>query len=274
MAYGFWDYFINVLIFAAIATPAFLVFWVLFKDKFKARRIQSTRKHSSIAIRNEIKNSIVSLLILTVIDILIYMAQLKGYTKIYTNVSEYGWPYLFFSVAVIIVLHDTIFYWVHRFMHHPKIYNIVHKVHHQSTDPSPFAAFSFHPFEAILEGLPYIVFAFLLPVHIIALWAWQLIQVTCNVIAHLGYEIYPKNFNRHWIFKFKTPSTHHNMHHAKVHGNYGLYFTWWDKLFKTEFKDYDTKYDEVQERISHKETTTRPSFSALSDSLIHHHDGK
>ena len=196
----------------------------------------------------------VSLFIFTVIDALIYLAQLKGYTKLYTNVDQYGWPYLVCSVLIIIFLHDALFYFLHRFMHHPKIYNYVHKVHHQSTDPSPFAAFSFHPLEALCEASIYVIFAFLLPVHMAALWAWQIIQVTLNVIAHLGYEIYPENFNRHWLFKFKTPSTHHNMHHAKVHGNYGLYFTWLDKLFKTEFKDYNQTYDAIQERVKESES--------------------
>ena len=78
---------------------------------------------------------------------------------------------------------------------------------------------------------------------------WQLIQMILNVIGHLGYEIYPKGFNTHWLFRWKTPSTHHNMHHMKFNGNYGLYFTWWDRIFKTEFKDYNETYEKVQTRI-------------------------
>jgi sterol desaturase/sphingolipid hydroxylase (fatty acid hydroxylase superfamily) len=135
-------------------------------------------------------------------------------------------------------------------------------VHHLSTDPSPLAAFSFHPLEAMAEGGVYVVFAFLLPLHLAALWSWQVIQLIMNVIAHLGYEIYPKGFNTHWLFRFKTPSTHHNMHHEKFHGNYGLYFTWWDKIFKTEFKDYNQTYEGIQQKISEKEPE-EPLFKPL-----------
>ena len=85
-----------------------------------------------------------------------------------------------------------------------------------------------------------------------ALLGWQLLQMILNVIGHLGYEIYPKGFNTHWLFKFKTPSTHHNLHHSKFNGNFSLYFTWWDKWCKTEFKDYHTVYEKVQDRISKK----------------------
>ncbi len=91
-----------------------------------------------------------------------------------------------------------------------------------------------------------------------------------NVIAHLGYEMYPKNFNTHWLFKLKTPSTHHNMHHEKVHGNYGLYFTWWDKLCKTEFKDYNSTYNAIQHRIAEEKANQQPEPEVvLNNSMLH-----
>ena len=265
VTYGVWDFVVNVLIFAALAVPLFLLFWKFYKKKFQSRRIQSKPSNSTASIREEIKHSMVTLIIFTLVDVLIYLAQLKGYTKIYTNVNDYGWPYLICSVLIIIILHDTIYYFLHRLMHHPKIYYIIHKVHHESTDPSPFAAFSFHPLEALLEYIPYVIFAFLLPVHLVALWAWQIIQITFNIIAHLGYEIYPKGFNTHWLFRFKTPSTHHNMHHAKVRGNYGLYFTWWDKIFKTEFPEYNQTYEELQEKIAEGKTSNHHALKHITD---------
>lgn len=32
--------------------------------------------------------------------------------------------------------------------------------------------------------------------------------------------------------------THHDMHHANGNSNFGLYFTWWDRLMGTEHQDY------------------------------------
>ena len=273
LSYGFWDYVVNVLIYVFLAVSAFVVFWVAFKEKFQTRRIQQERSASKGLLRREIKNSLVALFILTVIDIAIYEAQLSGYTKIYTNVNDYGWLYLILSVVVMILLHDAWFYFTHRFMHHPKIYKYVHKVHHESIDPSPFAAFSFHPLEGIIDAGIFVIFAFAFPVHLIALWAWQLVHVVLNITGHLGYEIYPKGFNKHWLFRFKAPSTHHNMHHEKFNGNFGFYFTWWDKIFKTEFNDYHEVYDRIHDRveadIKNKErlsqTTLRPLFPQVSE---------
>jgi sterol desaturase/sphingolipid hydroxylase (fatty acid hydroxylase superfamily) len=37
-----------------------------------------------------------------------------------------------------------------------------------------------------------------------------------------------------WI----TPVSHHHFHHARNRGNFGLYFTWWDRWCGTEDTDY------------------------------------
>lgn len=248
--YGLWDLLINSLIYSAVALPFFMGFWCIWKKRFQHRRIQEKQQSNSAMIKHELKYSAVTLLVFATIDVLLYVAQTNGVTKLYNQVADYGWGYFVFSVFVMILLHDAWFYFTHRLMHHPKLFKYIHKVHHQSTDPSPFAAFSFHPLEAIVEATIYVIFAFLFPVNIWALYAWQIIQMGLNVIGHTGYEIYPKGFNTHWLFKWKTPSTHHNMHHSHFSGNYGLYFTWWDRIFNTEFKDYHTKFESVQKRIS------------------------
>jgi ring-1,2-phenylacetyl-CoA epoxidase subunit PaaE len=38
------------------------------------------------------------------------------------------------------------------------------------------------------------------------------------------------------------------MHHQLFNGNYALYFTWWDKWMGTEFKDYETRHEQIFER--------------------------
>jgi len=104
-------------------------------------------------------------------------------------------------------------------MHHPKLYAFFHKVHHKSTDPSPFTAFAFHPFEAVLEQASHFILPFIFPVHFGLMLVWQLFSMLNNVLAHLGYELYPKNWTKIPILKFKAASTHHNMHHQLFHGN-------------------------------------------------------
>ena len=104
--YGFWDYLVNIIMYGVLAVSFFAAFWVFFKDRFKPYRIQQKRITSKITVKREIRNSVISLIIFTLVDILIYAAQLRGYTKIYNRVDTYGWAYLVFSVVVIMFLHD------------------------------------------------------------------------------------------------------------------------------------------------------------------------
>jgi len=67
-------------------------------------------------------------------------------------------------------------------------------------------------------------------------------------MGHVGFEILPKGFTKNKWWNWNTAITHHNMHHQYFHSNYGLYFTWWDKLMKTEHKDYHEAFDEVKSR--------------------------
>ncbi|GAB4400901.1 MAG: ferredoxin--NADP reductase [Microscillaceae bacterium] len=76
-----------------------------------------------------------------------------------------------------------------------------------------------------------------------------------NVLAHLGYEVYPQGWVKLPLLQFKTASTHHNMHHQLFNGNYALYFTWWDKWMGTEFKDYETRHEQIFERKNIKKSS-------------------
>ena len=246
--YGLEDFVINAVIFGIMTIPAFLLLYVFFKDKYKLRKIQLKPRPASIT-RTEIKYSVITLFVIVFLDVLTYIAQKDGYTKMYDNISDHGWLYFFATIPVLIVLHDTWFYFTHRAMHHPAIYKYVHKVHHLSTSPSPLAAFSFHPLEAVVQTAIYVIVVFIFPINFYALLIWQLFQMSMNVISHSGYEFYPKGFTKKSLFRFKTATTHHDQHHAKFNGNYSLYFTWWDRWLGTEFKDYHQAFDSIYERF-------------------------
>ena len=93
------------------------------------------------------------------------LPEFYGYSKLYSSVDEYGWPYLIFSILLALVFTDTCIYWIHRGLHHPSIYAYVHKPHHAYLRPSPFASHAFHPMDGYLQGLPYHLFVYLFPMH-------------------------------------------------------------------------------------------------------------
>ena len=176
----------------------------------------------------------------------------------YDNISDYGTPYFIFSIIALIFLHDTYFYWGHRFMHLKKIYPLVHKVHHHSINPSPWAAFSFHPIEGFIEAGIVPLIAVIMPAHFAAIFIFILFSTILNVLGHLGFEMYPSGFTKSKLTGWNNTSTHHNMHHTFFDCNYGLYFNFWDKLMGTNHE----KYHETFEKIATVNTENSSEASA------------
>jgi sterol desaturase/sphingolipid hydroxylase (fatty acid hydroxylase superfamily) len=242
------DVLLNGAIYAFFVVPAYLVFWVGWAGRWRHRRIQARPRANARSLRHDIAFSLVSLGMFAGVDLGIALLEARGLTRLYGDIDAYGVAWFVASIPAVILLHDAYFYWMHRAMHHPALYRRVHRVHHRSTDPSPFTSFAFHPLEAIVENGFTLLAALVLPLHFAALLAWQLFQQLFNMIGHLGYEVYPAWWLRAPGLRWKTASTHHNLHHQHFVGNYGLYFTWWDLWCGTELPQYAERFAQVTAR--------------------------
>ncbi len=248
-----WNDVIHILVgnarnYFVIAGIAFIIFYVLLKKKIFFKKIQLRFVRRKDYIR-EIVFSIVSIMIFTLPPvIMLKIDSIREHTTYYSDISTYGWFYFFAAFPIMLFVHDTYFYWLHRLIHHKALFSIIHLVHHKSTNPSPWAAYSFHPLEAILEAGVFVVFLFIMPINDLHLLVFFIFSLTYNVYGHLGYELYPKGFNKTWIGKWINTSVNHNMHHQYFKGNYGLYFTFWDRAMHTIRPEYDEKFEEVKSR--------------------------
>lgn len=255
----------QIIWYAAFAFPFFIIFWIVGKKYFKKIRIQETQRANLHHYKHDLGFSASTFLVFAVMDICLLYLDNKGYTQIYFGISDYGYLWLGISFLIVLFIDDMFFYWSHRAMHMPRFYKFFHKVHHESTDPSPLTAFAFHPSEAVVEQMMGFILPFLLPLNFGVIIAWQIFSMFNNVLAHLGYEIYPKGWVKLPLLQFKTASTHHNMHHQLFNGNYALYFTWWDKWMGTEFKDYETRHEQIFERKNIKKTNDGMYTLTVSD---------
>tara|TARA_B100000131_G_scaffold317592_1_gene359867 strand:- start:312 stop:1070 length:759 start_codon:yes stop_codon:yes gene_type:complete len=228
-----------------IAGLFYLLFYIIKKQDWMHLKIQKKFPISKI-IQLEIFYSFITMLIFALIALLIFKLYWSGYTLMYHDIKEYGIPYFIFSSFLIIVIHDFYFYCTHRAMHHKRLYPIIHKIHHISKNPTPWAAFSFHPIEAIIQIVWIPIIILCIPFHIISLAFWALYMMLFNVIGHLGYEIFPRKFMSSSIGQIFFSSTFHNMHHKQNNCNYGLYFIVWDKIFKTDHDDYKFFFNQIK----------------------------
>lgn len=198
-------------------------------QKFKIQAAMPGKKQ----MRHELLYSFYSILIFSFILIIAYLLYSNGHTTIYTDINQYSYGYFFLTLVFMIVLHDTYFYWVHRLLHTKWFLKNIHWAHHRSVNPTPLAANAFHPGEAILLGIIVFPLITIWPVHILALLLFNTVVVTTNVVGHLGYEFVPQKMRSSLPGKYISSATHHNLHHKKSNKNFGLYFTFWDKLMKT-----------------------------------------
>lgn len=232
-----------------IAGLAFLICYVLLRKRIGYKKIQ-LRFPATKDYRREIIFSLITMVIFSAVAFFFLGNQsIKATTTFYSDIHQHSRWYFWLAFPLMLVMHDAYFYFTHRLMHHPRLFKWFHLLHHKSTNPSPWAAFAFNPLEALVEIGILVVFLYTIPIMRYHLFFFFLFMMLYNVYGHLGWELYPKNFQRSVIGRWINTSVNHNQHHQYFKGNYGLYFLWWDRLFGTLRKDYETSFDEVKNRV-------------------------
>lgn len=207
-----------------------------------ARRLQSLPFTWS-QISREIRDSLISVMTFTAIVGVILLMSMAGWTRIYSDPGALGWTWFWLQIPLALLIQDWYFYWMHRAIHSPSLYNRIHKTHHLSTNPSAFAAFAFHPLEAVLEIAVFVAIVVLIPMTPLALLAVSLFSLAYNVYGHLGYEIMPRFVAKSPLGYILNKSAYHNQHHRTYRYNYGLYTVIWDRLHGTLHPKADQLYD-------------------------------
>lgn len=207
--------------------------FVLLRKKLVAR-ILNSKAVPMRQIRSEVFYSVLSAVIFAIFGVGAYWLWLEGYTAVYEDPFLFSPWYLPLSVFLVLFLQDTYYYWLHRWMHLPRVYKYFHKVHHNSVHTTVWTSFSFHPLETLLQAVFIPLIILWLPLHTYALLAILIIMTISATVNHAGVEIYPKGKYGSWFGRLVIGATHHDVHHRKFLCNYGLYFTFWDRLMGTE----------------------------------------
>lgn len=212
-------------------------------ERWRPHKIND-RPYSGTQVKKEIFWSVLTSAIFAGVGVLCAWLWAKGYTQVYLELSWWDLLWIPFSLGLAMLLHETYYYWVHRWMHHPAIFRYVHKVHHESLSTSAWTAFSFHPWEGLIEALIMPLILVLIPLHPITIVIHLLIMTFSSVVNHLDIELYPRSWGKKRLMRYLIGATHHSLHHRQFQKNYGLYFTFWDDWMKTESKDFDRLFEE------------------------------
>lgn len=227
-----------------IAAGAMFAFLIVFKRWANNRRIQD-RKAQPKDYRREFVSSMRTVFFFAVTTISTLVLRDAGIIML--RLEEYTLLVLAAQAAAMIIVHDAYFYWLHRAMHHPKLFRPLHLHHHKSRTPTPWTAYSFSVGEAVLEAAFVPLFLLITSLMGIAyagmavlFFIW--IQIVRNVVQHAGVELHPTGWvDSKWTDWIST-TTHHDLHHSEGRYNYGFYFTFWDRWMGTEHPEYKERF--------------------------------
>ncbi|KAL8207238.1 UNVERIFIED_CONTAM: Methylsterol monooxygenase 1 [Gekko kuhli] len=143
------------------------------------------------------------------------------------------------------VIEDTWHYFLHRLLHHKRLYKHIHKVHHEFIAPFGMQAEYAHPLETLILGAGFFIGILVFCNHVILLWAWVICRLLETIDVHSGYDI---PLNPLHLVPFYAGTRFHDFHHMNFIGNYSSTFTWWDKIFGT-----DSQYQSYVEKMKKQE---------------------
>ena len=137
----------------------------------------------------------------------------------------------------------------HRAMHLKRLHWI-HAEHHRSHINTPFTAISFSFWEKLIFDIgmliPFMVADLFLPVSFFGIATWYIGYLIINSFSHANFEFRAPSYTHH-VGKFLTTTTYHSLHHSRYTGNYGLGTRFLDRIFGTEWSDYEDVYSQVTE---------------------------
>ncbi|CAD6564452.1 MAG: hypothetical protein TREMPRED_004991 [Tremellales sp. Tagirdzhanova-0007] len=186
------------------------------------RRLEHHPRYIKDQVRLEIKASMIAAPWIDFLMLPWFVAEVRGKSKLYDRVDEYGWPFLVASAVM--------------FLH-------IHKPHHKWIMPTPWAALAFHPLDGYAQSLPYHIFTFVIPMHkYLFLTLFIFVQIW-TILIHDGDMI-----SGHMLERYINSPAHHTLHHLYFTCNYGQYFTWADSCFDS-YRPPEPELDPLHEAL-------------------------
>jgi lathosterol oxidase len=188
-------------------------------------------------IRREFRNSLHAPMHAVLIAPLLYFGFFRNTT----------WLSLIGSLIVATVWAEIWHYFSHRAFHLPQLHWI-HREHHKSHLNSWLTAISFSFFEKLIFDAGFLGMLAVLDTQVSlsfsGIAAWYIGYLMINSFSHANFEMKSADYP-HLVGRVLTTTTYHALHHSRYTGNYGLGTRVLDRIFKTEWDDYEPLYQRI-----------------------------
>jgi lathosterol oxidase len=230
---------IATLILIAVLGHVMAAFWYL-AEKLKWRICRDTIYAIPIPreqIKREIRNSIHTPIHAVTLFVFLSMNFFKG-----MGAGS------FVIALVLTTVWAEIWHYISHRIFHTQRFHWIHVEHHRSHLSSPFTALSFSfteklVFNAGILAVLAIVDRFY-SLNFFGIAAWYVGYLVINSYSHANFEIKSMGFQK-WAGRILTSTTYHSLHHSRYTRNYGLGTRVLDRIFRTEWEDYELLYQQI-----------------------------
>lgn len=216
-----------------VAGGLYVLLWRRGAPRLSAPRL-GVRRPQRGAVTHELRASLVASPIYALPAAVALVAWKHGAGLMYVDPGRYGLWWLPTSALIYLLVQDGYYYWLHRAMHHPRLFGWTHRGHHLSREPTPFAAFAFDATEAAATAWLLPALTFVIPLNVFVALALLTLMTASAVLNHCGFELLPQRLVRGPLGAWLISATHHSRHHTHMRCNYGLYLRAWDRWMGTD----------------------------------------
>jgi sterol desaturase/sphingolipid hydroxylase (fatty acid hydroxylase superfamily) len=156
----------------------------------------------------------------------------------------------FVATLLLTTLWAEVWHYASHRAFHLKSLHWIHEEHHKSHLNSWLTAISFSFSEKLIfdVGLigPLAALDLIVSLNFYGIAGWYVGYLLINSFSHANFELKSGQYVYHAGRVF-TSTTYHSLHHARYTGNYGLGTRVLDRIFRTEWPDYDKLYVRIAE---------------------------
>lgn len=221
---------VSVVAFLSFAAP---LTWLAIKDpaplqKYRIQRRRGRRDLIWPSVRKWLSNNFIQLVFAVV------SWPLLSLSNVHLGPLP-AWWVVILQLLFFIYLDDFLYYWMHRALHHKRIYDKVHGVHHQIGAPWAIMGHYMHPLEYVMTTTVMLIGPVLIGAHIGVIYLWIIIRQLEAAEGHCGYD-FPFALSK--LIPLSHGPAHHDFHHARWNGNFAGFLPLHDRIFGTESRGY------------------------------------
>jgi len=229
-------------------------------DKYRIRpKVKQDPKLTQLAIKNIVMSHVLAVPYLAGLVFPIF--QWRGMTQNSMPSLMVAVSQIFFSMLV----EDTLFYWIHRILHHPRLYKHLHKQHHLYINTVSYAAEFSHPIEQTVSNVfPSYAGPILCNMSIDVFCIWTFLRLWETFESHSGFVLPYSPWE--FFLSVQGGAARHDFHHSHNKGSFGSLFKFWDWFMGTD-ADFKAFQKLQQQKKDHQAQHQEDSKSSLSQDV-------